>query len=106
MNLPLPIALTCGDPSGIGPEIIARHLATHPQDAQHIVPVGPQHWLDTLPCPGIAVGPADFAAEAGKDFAFENAMRAAAAQASVVYRFLTEEEFRNAVKADFSSICR
>ena len=48
----------------------------------------------------------DFAAEAGKDFAFENAMRAAAAQASVICRFLTEEEFRNAVKADFSSVCR
>lgn len=65
MNHPLPIALTCGDPAGIGPEIIARHLVTHPQDARHIVPVGPQRWLDTLPCPGIAVGSADFVAEAG-----------------------------------------
>lgn len=66
MKKTLPLALTCGDPSGVGPEIIARHLKNHPQDAQKIVAVGPQRWLDTLPCPGIAVGEKDFAAEPGK----------------------------------------
>ena len=45
---------------------------------------------------------ADFAEAAGKDFGFENAMRAAAAQASVVCRFMTDPEFREAVKADFN----
>lgn len=44
----------------------------------------------------------EFAAEAGKDFGFENAMRAAAAQASVVCRFMTEADFREAVIADFN----
>lgn len=46
---------------------------------------------------------ADFAAAAGADFGFENAMRAAASQSSVVWRFLTEEEFRAAVKDDFAN---
>lgn len=62
----LPLALTCGDPSGIGPEIIAKHLADNPQDAVKLVAVGPQRWLETLPCPGIAVGDRDFKADAGK----------------------------------------
>lgn len=66
MKKELPLALTCGDPSGIGPEIIARHLQSHPQDASKIVPVGPQRWLDTLPCPGIAIGDKDFSAVPGK----------------------------------------
>ena len=43
----------------------------------------------------------EFAEAAGKDFAFENAMRAAAAQANVVCRFITDPEFRQAVKDDF-----
>lgn len=46
----------------------------------------------------------DFAVEAGKDFAFENAMRAAVSQASVICRFLTEPEFRKAVRDDFENI--
>ena len=43
----------------------------------------------------------EFAEAAGKDFAFENAMRAAAAQANVACRFITDPEFRQAVKDDF-----
>ena len=43
----------------------------------------------------------EFAAAAAKEFGFENAMRAAASQANVICRFLTEPEFREAVKADF-----
>ena len=45
----------------------------------------------------------EFAEAAGKDFGFENAMRAAAAQAHVACRFLAEPEFREAVKADFKN---
>lgn len=66
MNRGLPLALSCGDPSGVGPEIIARHLTANPQDARSVVAVGPQRWLDTLPCAGIAVGSKDFVAEPGK----------------------------------------
>lgn len=52
--------LTCGDPAGIGPEIIARWLRENPQEAETLVAVGPRRWLDLLPCRGIAVGDADF----------------------------------------------
>ena len=42
------------------------------------------------------------AAAAGSDYGFENAMRAAASQAHVMWRFMTEEKFRESVKADFN----
>ena len=45
---------------------------------------------------------AEFAAAAGQDSGFENAMRAAASQASVVCRFMADSGFREAVKADFN----
>lgn len=60
-----PLALLCGDPSGIGPEIIARWLAA-PENRQNVVPVGPQSWLDTLPVPGIAVGNQDYRISPGQ----------------------------------------
>lgn len=62
---PKPLALTCGDPAGIGPEIIARWLEKNPSEAASVVAVGPQAWLDTLPCRGIAVGAKDFVADPG-----------------------------------------
>lgn len=61
----LPLALSCGDPAGVGPEIIASYLRKNPQEARNLVPVGPQRWLDLLPCSGIAVGGKDFSAEPG-----------------------------------------
>ena len=45
----------------------------------------------------------EFAACAGKEYGFRNAMRAAAAQAHVICRFLTDPAFREAVRADFSA---
>lgn len=44
----------------------------------------------------------EFAKAAGEDFGFENAMRAAASQAAVAIRFITDETFRNAVKNEFN----
>lgn len=44
----------------------------------------------------------EFAVAAGKDYGFENAMRAAVSQAAIACRFIADEEFRNAVKADFN----
>ncbi len=61
-----PIALTCGDPSGIGPEIIARWLDAHPDWRPLVTPIGPRRWLDSLGLDGVAVGDADFAAEPGR----------------------------------------
>lgn len=63
MSLGRPIALTCGDPAGVGPELIARLLAKEPAG---LVPVGPSSWLSELPVPGVAVGPSGYRASAGK----------------------------------------
>lgn len=78
------IALTCGDPAGVGPEIIARWLAENPADAGTVVAVGPRRWLDSLPCEGVSVGEKDFAlmpgtpSEAGQRLALAAMERAAA----------------------------
>lgn len=60
-----PLALTCGDPSGVGPEIIARWLASHPEWRDKVTPVGPRRWLDSLGIPGLAVGDPGFEAIPG-----------------------------------------
>lgn len=43
------LALTCGDPAGIGPEIIERWLATQPEVMRQVVAIGPTPWLSSLP---------------------------------------------------------
>jgi 4-hydroxythreonine-4-phosphate dehydrogenase len=60
------LAFTCGDPAGVGPEIIAGWLAAHPAEASDITVIGPASWLATLPAGGrrIAVGP-DYVATPG-----------------------------------------
>lgn len=63
MRKPAPIALTCGDPSGVGPELIARLLGA---DRDGLVPIGPAAWLESLPVPGIPVGPEGWHARPGK----------------------------------------
>jgi len=62
----LPLALTCGDPAGVGPEIIAAWLKANPAESAHVVPIGPQCWLDSMGVKGVAVGSADFSIEPGK----------------------------------------
>lgn len=44
-----PLAVTCGDPAGIGPEVIASWLRAHPEDCGDLVAIGPPAWLATLP---------------------------------------------------------
>ena len=61
-----PLALLCGDPAGVGPEIIARWLAASPANCRNVIPIGPRAWLDTLPTGGLAVGDADYVATPGK----------------------------------------
>ena len=63
MSQARPIALTCGDPAGVGPELIARLLTEKPGD---LVPIGPASWLAELPVSGIAVGGPGYRASAGK----------------------------------------
>ncbi len=65
---PTLLALTCGDPAGIGPEIIAAWLQANPAGAAGLAVIGPARWLASLPDAGrkIAVGLEDFAAEPGR----------------------------------------
>jgi 4-hydroxythreonine-4-phosphate dehydrogenase len=62
------LVLTCGDPAGVGPEIIAAWLAAHPAEARAVAVAGPARWLATLPLADaqrLAVGPPDFVATLG-----------------------------------------
>ncbi|HWA08241.1 MAG TPA: 4-hydroxythreonine-4-phosphate dehydrogenase PdxA [Opitutaceae bacterium] len=62
------LAFTCGDPAGVGPEIIGSWLAAHPDEAGGIAVIGPARWLATLPADAlkVPVGPEAFAATPGK----------------------------------------
>jgi 4-hydroxythreonine-4-phosphate dehydrogenase len=62
------LALTCGDPAGVGPEIIAAWLAANRESAAEVAVVGPARWLETLDTPAqkVAVGLEDFAATLGQ----------------------------------------
>lgn len=62
---PLPLALTCGDPAGVGPELIAAWLRAHPELAAQVVPIGPARWIAELG-QGQAVGPQDYVARPGQ----------------------------------------
>ncbi len=65
--MPAKLAFTCGDPAGVGPEIIATWLAAHRDEASGIAVIGPARWLATLDTPAekVAVGLEDFAATLG-----------------------------------------
>ena len=62
------LAITCGDPAGVGPEIIASWLAAHPGDAADVAVIGPAKWLESLPAAGakLPVGLDEFSAKAGQ----------------------------------------
>lgn len=66
-NFASPLAFTCGDPAGVGPEIVAGWLAAHPTEAAGVAVIGPARWLESLPACGakIAVGLEEFAAAPG-----------------------------------------
>lgn len=62
------LAFTCGDPAGIGPEIIAAWLQTHPAEAAALTVIGPARWLASLDTAAakVAVGLEEFAAVPGQ----------------------------------------
>jgi 4-hydroxythreonine-4-phosphate dehydrogenase len=62
------LAFTCGDPAGVGPEIIEAWLATHPDEAAGVAVIGPARWLATLATAAekIAVGLEEFVATPGQ----------------------------------------
>ena len=63
-----PLAFTCGDPAGVGPEIIGRWLEEHPAEAAGVAVLGPARWLAGLPPVGlrVPVGLEEFAAVPGR----------------------------------------
>jgi 4-hydroxythreonine-4-phosphate dehydrogenase len=63
----LKLALTCGDPAGIGPAVIGAWLAAHPDQAEATAVIGPARWLERLPgaVQRIPVGLEDFSARPG-----------------------------------------
>lgn len=65
---PTKFAFTCGDPAGVGPEIIAAWLAAHPAEAAEVAVIGPAQWLATLDtlAEKIAVGLEEFALTPGQ----------------------------------------
>jgi 4-hydroxythreonine-4-phosphate dehydrogenase len=62
------IAIACGDPAGVGPEVIAAWLAANPAEAASATVIGPAQWLASLPAGSarVAVGTGDFAAVPGR----------------------------------------
>lgn len=61
------LAFTCGDPAGIGPEIVAAWLAAHRNESAEVAVIGPARWLETLDSAvtKIPVGMEDFGATPG-----------------------------------------
>ena len=64
----LKLAFTCGDPAGVGPEVIATWLANHRDDAPEVAVIGPASWLNSLDTKAekIPVGLEEFSATMGK----------------------------------------
>ncbi len=66
--MPAKLAITCGDPAGVGPEIIAAWLAAHAAEAREVAVIGAPRWLASLDTAAekIAVGLEEFAAAPGR----------------------------------------
>jgi 4-hydroxythreonine-4-phosphate dehydrogenase len=62
------LALTCGDPAGVGPDVIMSWIQAYPEEARQAAVIGPARWLAQLPAAGdrIPVGLEEFAAEPGR----------------------------------------
>lgn len=63
-----PLAFTCGDPAGVGPEIIADWLRRNRRAARDVAVIGPLRWLETLETAArkIPVGPEGFTLKPGR----------------------------------------
>ena len=62
------LAFTCGDPAGVGPEVIAAWLGANREAAREIAVIGPARWLQNLDTSAekISVGLEEFAAVPGQ----------------------------------------
>jgi len=61
------LAITCGDPAGVGPEIIESWLEANPDEQGQVIVLGAPRWLRTLPAgvTTIAVGLEEYEAKPG-----------------------------------------
>jgi 4-hydroxythreonine-4-phosphate dehydrogenase len=62
------LALTCGDPAGVGPEVIAAWLVAHRAEAPGVAVIGPESWIGGVELFGalpVLVGNRNFAAVSG-----------------------------------------
>jgi 4-hydroxythreonine-4-phosphate dehydrogenase len=68
MTMATRLAFTCGDPAGVGPEVVAAWLAAQPAEARDVAVLGPARWLAGIETTAekIAVGAAGFAATPGQ----------------------------------------
>jgi 4-hydroxythreonine-4-phosphate dehydrogenase len=63
------LALTCGDPAGVGPEIIGRWLQEHASETDKVAVLGPAKWLEGVvlhSATPIAVGSPDYVPTPGQ----------------------------------------
>lgn len=62
------LAVTCGDPAGVGPEVIAKWLESHVAEAADVAVIGPVAWLNGLQTSAakVGVGLEDFALTPGQ----------------------------------------
>jgi 4-hydroxythreonine-4-phosphate dehydrogenase len=62
------LAITCGDPAGVGPEIVAAWLSANQSEAREAAVIGPARWLDSLPAAAekIPVGLAEYEPAPGR----------------------------------------
>lgn len=81
------LAFTCGDPAGVGPEIIQSWLKAHAEEAPDVAVIGPSQWIgscDLQGATGIAAGDCSYTpvpgqpSEAGAACALAAMERAAA----------------------------
>jgi 4-hydroxythreonine-4-phosphate dehydrogenase len=69
MKKPEKLIFTCGDPAGIGPEVIRAWIDANPASCREIALAGPQSWLESFDLHGaepLPVGGKSFSAKPGK----------------------------------------
>jgi 4-hydroxythreonine-4-phosphate dehydrogenase len=98
-----PIALTCGDPAGVGPELVAAWIKSHPQLINQVAPIGPLTWLKTLGIKNpesFAVGSSHYIINPGKPDA--DGSRIAIAAMELAAKGVAEGKFRAVVTGPVS----
>ena len=98
-----PIALTCGDPAGVGPELIAAWIKLYPKLMDQVAPIGPLSWLKTLGIKNpesLAVGSSNYLINSGKPDA--EGSRIAIAAMELAAKGVAEGKFRAVVTGPVS----